>query len=63
MIKSIVKLKTIVIILVNTEVLHIAYAILDLVYLQKFMCFSNYGNHFTIKKLAKEFEREFNFLG
>ena len=63
MIKFIVKLKTIVIILVNTEVLHIAYAILNLVYLQKFMYFSNYGNHFTIKKLAKEFEREFNFLG
>ena len=65
------KLGTIDIIQVNTEVLHIAYVILDIVYQKKFLQFSqksfhnrsNYDYYFIIKELAVEFKGEFRCPG
>ena len=59
MIKIIVKLKTIVIIQVNAEVLHIACVIQNILFQKKLpVVFHNGLNddyHFIIKELAKEF--------
>ena len=64
MIKIIVKLKTSAIIQANKEVLHITYVISNIVegILVVFHNRSNYDYHFIIKKIAKEFQGEFNCL-
>ena len=60
LIKVLVKLGTIVNIQVNTEVLHIAYVIWNIVYLKTFLYKeSNCDYYLVIEKLAKEFEEEF----
>ena len=66
MMKITIKVKTLVILLVNMEVLHIAYVIQNTVYLKKFMWFSQWIGlwlFFILKQLAKEFEGEFDCLG
>ena len=61
-IKNIVKLKIIVVILVNIEMLDIAYTVLNKVYLKKLLS-SHYEYHFIIKELAGEFEGQCHCLG
>ena len=57
LIKVLVKLGTIVNIQVNTEVLHIAYVIWNIVYLKTFLYKeSNCDYYLVIEKLAKESE-------
>ena len=61
-IKNIIKLEIIVIILVNIEMLHIAYVILNKICLKKLLL-SHYDYHFIIKELAEKFEGQCNCLG
>ena len=65
--KNIVKLEIIVILQENTEVLHISYVILNIVYLKKVPIYfhngSNYDYHFIIEDLAEEFKKQLTCLG
>ena len=67
MIKAMAKLRTIVIMLVNKEVLCIAYVILTFSKSEEILVVFhdglNHDYHFIIKQVAKEFEVEFNSLG
>ena len=67
MIKAMAKLRTIVIMLVNIEVLCIAYVILTFSKSEEILVVFHDGlnhiYHFIIKQVAKEFEVEFNSLG
>ena len=67
MIKAMAKLRTIVIMLVNIEVLCIAYVILTFSKSEEILVVFhdrlNHDYHFIIKQVAKEFEVEFNSLG
>ena len=61
--KIIIKLKIIVIMQANLEVLHIAYVIWNMLYLRKFHDGSIYHYYFIIKELAEEFEGQITCLG
>ena len=61
-IKIIVKLNTIVIILVNSETLHIAHLIWNIVYLNKLLWLFTMNYHFIMKNLAKKFKGELTWL-
>ena len=67
MIKAMAKVRTIVIMLVNKEVLCIAYVILTFSKSEEILVVFhdrlNHDYHFIIKQVAKEFEVEFNSLG
>ena len=67
MIKAMAKLRTIVIMLVNIEVLCIPYVILTFSKSEEILVVFhdglNHDYHFIIKQVAKEFEVEFNSLG
>ena len=60
--KIIVKLNTIVIILVNSETLHIAHLIWNIVYLKKLLWLFTMNYHFIMKNLAKKFKGELTWL-
>ena len=61
-IKIIVKLNTIVIILVNSETLHIAHLIWNIVYLNKLLWLFTMNYYFIMKNLAKKFKGELTWL-
>ena len=65
-IKIMEKLETIVILQINTDMQHIVYVTLDLMFIMKLLQFfqneSNYDYHFIMKELANEFGGQFECL-